>query len=321
MKTFLRQAGVFLAIQLAMAGGIVALYAAKYPARMNYLAATVDKQQLLATQASPRLILVGGSSMAFGPDSAKLAAACGRQPVNMGLHGSAGLMLMLAEVEPHLRAGDWVVLSPEYEQFANPWGDSDMVANLVEIAPAKWRLLRAQHVKRLLDSGIQQRAGKVARVILGQPGRWFAPPGSEMRKKPFYRRDGFNPNGDMIAHWNVKAEGPGKHHVTFTYREEPVSETLAELRQFIVAARRRGATVFFSHPPIPEAEMTVKRAELLRLEQALGQLDIPRLDTLEETVFPPTMFFDTVYHLAAPGTERRTQLLAEKLKQEYKRTK
>lgn len=317
MKTFLRQAGVFLAIQFVIACGIVALYAAKYPARMNYLAATVDKQRLLDSQASPRLILVGGSSMAFGPDSARLAAACGRLPVNMGLHGSAGLMLMLAEVEPHLRAGDWVVVSPEYEQFENPWGDSDMVANLVEVSPEKWRQLRLQHFKRLLDCGVQQRAGKITRVILGQPGRWFAPPGSEMRKKPYYRRDGFNQNGDMVAHWNAPAPGTGKHHVTFNYRAETVAETLSELSRFTAAARHRGARVFFSHPPIPEAEMTKKQTDLQRLENDLARRGPPRLDSLEETAFSATAFFDTVYHLSASGTERRTRLLAKKLAQEF----
>src|SRR5204862_8067163 len=92
-------------------------YWRQYPPGQNFLAASIDKQSLIRTQTPPRLIFIGGSSMAFGVNSATIAEACGRRPVNMGLHAALGLKFMLREVESHVQPNDWIIVAPEYQQF------------------------------------------------------------------------------------------------------------------------------------------------------------------------------------------------------------
>src|SRR5688572_22268053 len=108
MRVFLNKFGLFMAIQIVIAMAVLWSYRRQYPPQQNFLAASIDKQALLRTQTPPRLIFIGGSSMAFGVDSARIAEACGRHPVNMGLHAALGLKFMLSEVKPHIQSGDWI---------------------------------------------------------------------------------------------------------------------------------------------------------------------------------------------------------------------
>jgi len=173
MRAFLKKAFLFGALQLVLLGLVLWSYERQYPREQNFLAATIDKQLLLRTQPSPRLVFIGGSSMAFGVDSAKIAAACGRHPVNMGLHAMIGLPYMLAETEPNLEAGDWVIVAPEYQQFARSPGTSEYVFNLIEIDPRLARYLSRSQWGALFDQGIQRRVGREVRAVLNRPTRIF----------------------------------------------------------------------------------------------------------------------------------------------------
>ena len=83
----------------------------------QYMAAISDKHHRLSTVESPRIILVGGSNLAFSVDSEKIEKHFERPVVNMGLHAGLGLKFMLNEIQPALNGGDIVIIFPEYEHF------------------------------------------------------------------------------------------------------------------------------------------------------------------------------------------------------------
>ena len=314
MRGFLKNFGLFIAIQLVIGVIIFWSYRRQYPSSHNFLAASIDKQRLLRTQAPPRLIFIGGSSMAFGVDSARIAAACGRRPVNMGLHAALGLKWMLNETGPGIRRGDWIILAPEYQQFTRMAGTSEMLVNMVEIDPANARLLDRQQWAEALDTGIIQRAGKMTRSVLGRPGRFFRLNSLAKSTRTYYRRAGFNQNGDVTAHLNVPPPKMTEREFRFRYRDELVRESVAQINAFAQLAEARGARVFFSHPPLPKEVFEPHRAQFDQLEAALkAGLTIPMLEGVEEMTFPVSDFFDTWYHLAGTGVEKRSTLLAERM--------
>ena len=318
MRAFLKQFGLYVAIQLAIGAAVLWSYRRQYPSAQNFLAASIDKHSLIRTQAPPRLIFVGGSSMAFGVNSAQIAGACGRRPVNMGLHAAVGLKFMLSEVAPRIQRSDWIVVAPEYQQFIRMSGQSEMLVNMVEIDPSNARLLDSHQWADALDRGGIQRAGKITRAVLGRPTHFFRS-NSMKTTRPFYRRIGFNHNGDMVAHLTVKSPKMTERQFQFRYREELVSETIAQMNRFAKLAEARGARVFFSHPPLPREVFDQNRQQIDRLEAELkSKLVMPQLDRVEELVFPITDFFDTWYHLAAPGVEKRSKLLASRVAQQAK---
>ena len=80
-------------------------------------ASILDKHQLLQRAGSPKIVFVGGSSLALGLDSALIHTKTGLPVVNMGLNGGLGLRYMLEEVKPDIGPGDLIVVSPEYEHW------------------------------------------------------------------------------------------------------------------------------------------------------------------------------------------------------------
>ena len=317
MRAFLKQFAAFALIQVLIAVAVFWSYRRQYPADQNMLAASIDKHALISTQASPRLVFIGGSSMAFGVKSAEIAAACLRRPVNMGLHGALGLSYMLNESEPFIRKDDWIILAPEYQQFARINGATDYVVNMLEVNPANAALLERQQWVEAFDRGIIQRFGRITRSILGKPGRFFARNLLNKTTKPFHRRTGFNAHGDIVAHLDLKSPGLNERAFSFRYREQLVTQAIGRLNAFAANAEARGAKVFFSHPPLPREIFAANREHLDKLEARLkAELKIPRLDRMDEHLYPIEDFFDTWYHLAAPGVEKRTRFLSERLAQQ-----
>ena len=316
MRAFLKRFGLFVVIQLIVASAFLWSYRRQYPSDMNFLAASIDKHSLIRTQAPPRLIFVGGSSMAFGVNSSRIAAACGRRPVNMGLHAALGLQFMLREVEPWIQRGDWIIVAPEYQQFIRMAGQSEMLVNMIEIDSANARLLDSHQWAEALDRGAIQRIGKMTRAVLGRPGHFFRN-NSMKTTRPFYRRIGFNHDGDMVAHLTAPAPHMRERQFQFRYREELVTDTIAQMNGFAKRAEARGATVFFSHPPLPREIFDENREQIDRLESELkAKLVMSEIDRAEDLVFPISDFFDTWYHLAAPGVEKRSRFLAARMEQQ-----
>lgn len=319
MRAFIKQFGLFIAIQLVIAGSVLWSYYRQYPSAQNFLAASIDKHALLERQASPRLILIGGSSLAFGVNSATIAEACNRHPVNMGLHAALGLKFMLSEVEPHVRVDDWIIVSPEYQQFARLSGQSAWLVNILEIDSSNARYFDSQQWASVFDTGVIQRFGTITRSVFDRPGRFFSRNTFAVRARAHYRRYGFDRNGDMVAHLNQKPRGLSENEFQLRYRDEPVQEAISVVNHFARAAEARGAKVFFSHPPLPRKVFEQNHAAIDRLEAELkAKLIAPQLDSAEELVFPVEFFFDTWYHLASPGVDKRTKLLAARIAEQNK---
>src|SRR5678816_2773153 len=69
----------------------------------SYLAAVLEKDRLIRNTPSPKIILVGGSNLAFGIDSKAIEDSLGLHVVNMGLYAKLGLKYMLAQVRPYIK--------------------------------------------------------------------------------------------------------------------------------------------------------------------------------------------------------------------------
>lgn len=314
MRAFLKRFGLFIAIQFVIAMFVLWSYYRQYPTAQNFLAASIDKHALLQSQRSPRLIFIGGSSLAFGVNSATIAQSCSRHPINMALHAALGLKFMLNEVEPYVRGNDWIIVAPEYQQFVQVSGQSAWLVNILEVDPSNARYFDSRQWASIFDTGFIQRFGIITRSVLDHPERLFSQNTLVLHTRPYYRRRGFDQNGDMVAHLNENPRPLGHKEFQLLYRDESIQDAIAVINQFTRKAEARGARVFFSHPPLPREVFDQNHAMVDRLESELkAKLIAPQLDSAEELVFPIGSFFDTWYHLAAPGVQKRTQFLAARV--------
>src|SRR5687768_2702235 len=126
-----------------------------------------------------------------------------------------------------------------------------MLVNMLEIDPGNTRYFDLQHWANAFDTGFIQRFGKITRAVIGRPGRFFRKNTISKNTRLYYRRRGFDHNGDMTAHLSENPRGLQEKEFQFRYREELVDEAIRQVNEFAKVAEARGANVFFSHPPLP----------------------------------------------------------------------
>jgi hypothetical protein len=316
MRSFLRNLAIFLLVHLCFWAIVLWSYSRQRPFSIEVGAVTNDKQELLEHQSSPRIILVGGSNLNFGIESAEIERRTGYHPVNMGLNVGDGLAFMLKNVKPWLRSGDVVVISPEYEHFGDFFnGKGDFLYAEVEHRPSMIKSFTAGNYLEVLDKGYII-AGSILRYTLQRKGELVK---QELAVKDSpYRRDAFNQYGDLAGHthqisWLNKTTdftGPADVQVT----PQKITRAINALNEFNDECQRRGVQVFYSFPPVPQ-ELFKRHGVTIReiATELQHDLQFQILNTPEEMTFPLENFYDGVYHLTAVGSAKRTAQLINNL--------
>jgi hypothetical protein len=318
MRLFLLNLCKFSLVQLLLWTAVLLVYTKQKPFDADFNATTRDKQLLLENEPSPRIILVGGSNLIFGINSPEIERRTAYHPVNMGLNVGDGLAFMLSNVEPWLRPGDIVIVSPEYEMFGDFYnGLGPFLYAEAEHSPAVIRRFTRGNLLEVTNKGFII-AGGIFRYTVQQKGKterqWIE------NKSHVFRRDAFNRYGDLVDHYSL----PNRLKEGFTTtilidaRATPrtISRAIEGLNRFGDAAARRGARVFYSFPPLPVDLFEKQRPATQQIEAALQkQLRFPILDTPGEITFPTDHFFDAYYHLTAEGAMKRTARLLDRLEE------
>lgn len=314
MRRFLVRLLLFALLQAGIFRLIV--WSPDLPRSTSFLAATLDKHRRLAELPSPKIVLVGGSNLAFSFQSDLLERESGLPVVNLGLVAGLGLSFVLSEAEGRLDRGDVVVLSLEYEMFRG----GDHVPNhaqLLEIRPASLPYVPRRNWRRLIDRhGLAILGGCVQRG-LGFPA---APDYTEAGDLLMGRR-GFNRWGDYVAHEGRRSTlnldvddttDPDWRGRGFEFQFP--AESRERLARFVRRAEARGARVFFTCPPQPR-ELLARRAGLEdRVRTALSE--VPGLEVLDapaDHAYPAVWFYDNPYHLYAAGAQERTWRVIRRL--------
>jgi hypothetical protein len=303
MKTFLTKVTLFLVVQAAV---FALFWNPNMPHEHNFLAATIDKHQRLASTRSPRVILIGGSNLAFGIKSDVLEEGLRRPVVNMGLNSQLHIRFMLDEVEASVGPGDVVVLSPEYHILS----EAELGLLGVQIAglrPHSGFFIPPKQWKDVIDRYGFSLLGDVVRRTLVQRFESDFPSGDGS-----YRRELFDAQGSYIGHYSkdsiVSQLAPTE------IRKMPQS-IRTRLEQFTRSCRERGARCFYSCPPYPKS-LLPKSSE--RISENLAQLrEVPNLivlDNPEDHAYYSSAFYDSSYHLTEHGAGERTQRLIDRLR-------
>lgn len=326
MKRFVVEITLFVAVT----GGVLFLVCP--PVEMDdnsYFASVTDKFNRLEAARGPRVIFVGGSSVAFGNDSPGIGRGLNREPVNMGVHADLGARYVVSSVEPFLRAGDLVVISLEYNMFGTEGlkGRYDYLLDvrLYEQRSAagmklqefkdQWDNMLYRYIKLFQDRLERYRkVRKLDHLSFGEKLERLM----KIRARPMYQasppysRDAFNRWGDVVAHLDmpsVEADRP----VDFVAARPEWERTVNLLNRFAATCRDRGVDLVYWYPAIPKAAMK-DNPRFQRIHAFLREnLHIPILNTPGDMAYPDDCFFDTGYHLNRKGRERRNDLLLERL--------
>ena len=284
----------------------------------SYVAAVLEKDRLIRTTPSPKIIMVGGSNLAFGTDSKLMSDSLQFDVINMGLYAKIGLRYMLAQVTPYIHAGDIVLVVPEYDQFYGKYIEGDNTLNTAMLYTPTDRIPDFIRSYSIIDVIFRPRAENARRSFLraaaaavGKKDEFFPPD-----TNPVYNRHSFNKYGDAVAHLGRKGKDPDS---IFVGPLPPMKnfnpEAIDVLNEFYDAAVKNGARAYFMYPSYMDSAYVVNRGAIDSLTLRLRRgMKMPIAGNPVEFVYPKTYFFDTRYHLNARGRETRTQVMIRRLK-------
>ena len=277
----------------------------------NYTNVLSTKYDELVKTDSPKIIIVAGSSAAFGLDGNMLAERTGMNVANTALHAGIGALYETELSKANIGEGDIVLLGYEWEWaydglFTDRLG-TDLVMTGIDEKIEMYRYLPIRKYKDilgyLLTFANQKRAynggatGPYSRSAFSENGNTMELQRDDSPIVDSYEKD---PN-----HWGI-----------INFQNIVIPEgTVNYLKEYKEYVENRGASLYWIGCPIYEAAVQCDYEELQKAaKQEEIKIGIPFISNPADYVFPGEYMYDTIYHTNTRGMKYRTELLIEDLK-------
>jgi len=275
----------------------------------DYMWSMLDKHTRVSEINEPKVLLAGGSSVAWGSDSEMISKACNRPVVNLATIAGVGLPFMLNEIRACSKSRDAVVLSLEYGVLLDG-GNGRTLFRAFFANPESIRYFAYKDWKTLFDDGVVPGFSIWTKRAVSLCIK--ATPPSELSLNA-YARSAFNEYGDVIRHYSLEPRGYPKHAFGVPRLPE-IQPAIERLRVFLQECDQQQISVFYFFPVIPEKIYERKRKEIQEIGIELQKLFAGRvLNSQEEMLYNDSAFFDTHYHLVEWAAKKRTAFLIERL--------
>ena len=264
-----------------------------------------EKYDRLASIEEPKVVVVGGSSVAFGLDSQKMEEQLGMPVVNFGLYAAIGTKAMIDLSRDQIKEGDIVVLAPELDpQTMSMYFSSK---NTLEAVDGNYSLALKFDIDTLLSmlGGLWKHGSDKLGYYLTE-----APDPSGV-----YNGKNFNEYGDIV--WDRP-----ENVMQFYYDPNTVidlspsiveAEFIDYLNEYISDCESKGAKVYFSWCPMNELAVKDASAAYDFQDYLTSKIKCDFISDIGSYIIKENYFFDTNYHLNDAGVLLRTKQLVEDL--------
>lgn len=300
---------LFLALLLPMILLLCGAWLPSYYADTYYAQLAVLYEKLETTQGK-RVVVLGGSNVAFGVDSAqmeRILRQCGYDYTvcNFGLYGAVGTSAMLSLSQSLIREGDVVVLAiePASETFSSYFGATAMLKCAEDDPKILLHLNKSQHTAVVGNylSYLQERVQIYRTGLVPQP-------------EGAYAKVSFDENGDMRYERAGNAMLLGYDSAqTIDLENVWLEETFVQqLNDYIQTAEKKGARVFMSFSPMNRGAMVDDSQEAVyRFFTTLQtQINCPIISDPNDYILDSGWFYDSNFHLNTAGMAVRTYQLS-----------
>lgn len=279
----------------------------------TYYAVLGRMHHRLETAQKPKIIVLGGSNVAFGLDGALLENMLAREGYDytvcpFGLYAAVGTSAMLDLAEDTLRPGDLVVLAvePASETMSAYFG-AEAFWKCAESDPSL--LLHVSRVKQAALAGnyipyLQQRCQILASGDLPIAQGVYAASSFDARCDMVYDRPG-----------NAMAAGFDTAAPVDLGGVEIDDDFARQVNAFTSLAKKKGASVLMSFSPVNRAALTDPSADAVGsfFDACNGGFHCPVISDPNRYILESGWFYDSNFHLNTAGAQLRTCLLAEDL--------
>lgn len=278
----------------------------------TFVGALNEKYDYLHSVEGEKIVVVGGSSVAFGLDSAKLSAYTGMPVVNFGLYAALGTKLMLDLSDSAIGEGDIVVLAPELDpETLSLYFNSDTTLKALD-----------DEFSMFFDVGIDNWFNMLSAMWEFSFEKWQRYIGnveSSPTDTGIYLSKYINKYGDY------ESEGRTANIMPMYYDPNTqidlsldnfslnLDAFIGYLNEYIAACESKGAKVYFSWCPMNE--LAVKQSEKSTRDAFLGYLEekinCEFISSVDDYIMDAGYFYDTNFHLNNDGATTRTIRLAK----------
>jgi hypothetical protein len=323
-SVFVAAAGFFLLFSL------ITIIIPPHCRRWSFFAALKDKHIRLETIPSPKMIIIGGSNIAFGVDSTLIEKKFHVPVVNMGVCYLFGLRYILEEIKDSVKPGDTIVLIPEYEMQNSSIDGEPILSRAIEAyPPSALLILRAYstspHTLFTLLNLISRFPGpkwndfySTIKSIFDNKQDLFSWIREENRINP-RGRVAFNQEGDYLGHLD-------QANLDATTKLDLIkgmsSEAAHLINDFNTFVKKQKAEFVLIPPPVPKDALAPSHCSPVILHNWPCQpLTVTILAKPERYAFDSSLFYQLAYHLNRAGRSLRTTLVIEDLERYFNEKK
>ena len=268
-----------------------------------------SKYERLKETSGKRIVLVGGSGVAFDCDSALMDDFFpSYEIVNFGMYAGLGTKAVMDLSENYIHEGDIVILSPEQsEQTFSDYFKGEYMWQAADGAFGMLRDLKSENFEAMLGNFPRSALEKLNYVMKGQ----------KPQTDSIYQKKSFNTYGDIeldTCRENILPNGYDVNQkVRFT--EDVVQpEFMDYMNDWAKRLEKKGAVVWYRYCPVNKLSVE-DMDELAAYDVFLRQkLDFPVIGNPENSLMEAEWFFDTNFHLNQPGKEVNTVQLIRDMK-------
>ena len=268
-----------------------------------------SKYERLKETSGKRIVLVGGSGVAFDCDSALMDDFFpSYEIVNFGMYAGLGTKAVMDLSENYIHEGDIVILSPEQsEQTFSDYFNGEYMWQAADGAFGMLRDLKSENFEAMLGNFPRFALEKLNYVMKGQ----------KPQTDSIYQKKSFNTYGDIeldTCRENILPNGYDVNQkVRFT--ENVVQpEFMDYMNDWAKRLEKKGAVVWYRYCPVNKLSVE-DMDDLAAYDVFLRQkLDFPVIGNPENSLMEAEWFFDTNFHLNQPGKEVNTVQLIRDMK-------
>ena len=268
-----------------------------------------SKYERLKETSGKRIVLVGGSGVAFDCDSTLMDDFFpSYEIVNFGMYAGLGTKAVMDLSENYIHEGDIVILSLEQsEQTFSDYFNGEYMWQAADGAFGMLRDLKSENFEAMLGNFPRFALEKLNYVMKGQ----------KPQTDSIYQKKSFNTYGDIeldTCRENILPNGYDVNQkVRFT--EDVVQpEFMDYMNDWAKRLEKKGAVVWYRYCPVNKLSVE-DMDDLAAYDVFLRQkLDFPVIGNPENSLMEAEWFFDTNFHLNQPGKEVNTVQLIRDMK-------
>ncbi len=254
-----------------------------------------------------KVIMVGGSNIAFSVDSDYLGELLGMPVYNLGVHVGTGMVYPFELAESEIEPGDIVVFP--YENFEGDNYGMNLINMTIENESDMLLPFISRHPGEIVRS-----AGPAACIKLFQAVHNAVKDLADRPQNAYDSRSFDTDTGNFIFDKPETIIKEGDLHDPAPFRlDEQDQSGIAYLNDFSEKCRKKGARLLITWPPQWEGKNpsyvdTEQKSEIEGLKEIL---DAPVISDRSEYCFSENELYDSPAHLNNKGTERYAELLAK----------